>query len=225
MNVGRDLLDVLEMIRRNQEQVDLLVANNTRLTAHLIQTGLIQNLGGLAAFQQLLQNGAATAPHQVLQLPFPKRKGRPPNAAQSLHAMGVPFEDLAAAGIEAEIDVGAPREKRAYTKKAPKLVDGVDVGPSKQLGTRVSLTSSGNKRYKRVYENDPEGTYVHRPDGSIKIGANGKPRLNDMWTPERRAKMSERAKNNFAKLSKRQVNEMTAKRLKTRREKLARGAA
>lgn len=211
MNVGRDLMDILETVRRNQEQIDLLTANNTRLTSHLLQTGLIQNLGGLSAIQQIL-NGAT-----VLDGLAPKKRlGRPP--LKALAAMGVPVEHVERLGITDE-------ERNSYAQ-----TNGVDSGPSKVAHTRKSVTSGGNSRYVKVYENDPEEKYSHKPDGSIVLLGNGSPRKRGglkrgttKWTPERRAAFSKMQRERMAKLTPREKVALVNKRLKTMREKQKRG--
>lgn len=203
MKVGGELLDILEMFKRNQQQIDLLTANNMQLASYLQQAGIIQNYGGLPALLQPAE------PHHELGLRRPR--GRPP--MKSLMGMGVPVEAIQSLG--------------GGSGSAPN-VDGVDTGPSKVSHTRLETTSGGNNRYIKVYANDPDGKYYHRKDGSIVIMRDGRPRtrregrsarVRRGWTAERRAEFSAAQKERMARLTKKEKQELVAKRLETLRQK------
>ena len=82
MKVTMSMQEILATIQRNQQQIDLLTANNTQLVHFLLSQGMIQNLselpgfdgngftGGMAAF-----HGPAIPP-PLLQAP-PKSAGPP----------------------------------------------------------------------------------------------------------------------------------------------------
>lgn len=200
MKIGGELLDILEMFKRNQQQIDLLTANNMQLASYLQQAGIIQNYGGLPALLQ---------PPTGLEIKRPR--GRPP--MKSLMGMGVPVEHVEALG----------RPEQSQT------IDGAHIGPSRVVNTRISVTPGGNNRYVKVYENDPEGKYFHRQDGSIMVLKDGQLKRRKQaqeskqrssgWSPERRAAFSKAQKERMANLSKKQKQELTFKRLKTIREK------
>ncbi len=93
MKVDMAMQDILATIQRNQQQIDLLTANNTQLTSYLLQQGLIQHLSQIPGFRN---GGAPVAPAvnrhtngatRAIAAPSPpvsapaatgKRRGRPP---------------------------------------------------------------------------------------------------------------------------------------------------
>ena len=50
MKVTMNMQEILATIQRNQQQIDLLTANNTQLVHFLLSQGMIQNLSELPGF-------------------------------------------------------------------------------------------------------------------------------------------------------------------------------
>ena len=68
MKVTMNMQEILATIQRNQQQIDLLTANNTQLVHFLLSQGMIQNLSELPGF-----NGNG----------FSRRDGRVPRAGHT----------------------------------------------------------------------------------------------------------------------------------------------
>ena len=78
MNITMDLQGVLALMQRNQQQIDLLTANQTELTNYLLRMGMAQNVAVL--------NGGPVNGHRPAPLALPApRRGRAP---KELHARG-----------------------------------------------------------------------------------------------------------------------------------------
>jgi len=78
MNVTLAMQDVLATIQRNQQQIDLLTANNTQLVQFLLSQGMVQNMAEMSGFNAAASGAAADSPAVVPLLPAPaQRRGRP----------------------------------------------------------------------------------------------------------------------------------------------------
>lgn len=97
MNISMPMQEILATIERNQQQIDLLTANNTQLVHFLLSQGMIQNLSQLPGFNgHGVANGVSAhhtpstfPPLLAAPQPPPKRRGRKP-AAERMAAMFTP---------------------------------------------------------------------------------------------------------------------------------------
>jgi len=95
MNVSMTMQEILATIQRNQEQIDLLTANNTELSNYLMEHGMAQNMASLVADRgaHVALPARAQVNSHLLALPAPaappaprgakKRRGRPRKALVS----------------------------------------------------------------------------------------------------------------------------------------------